>query len=212
MQSLDAFYQMIGPVGVVLLFVAAYAVYLSVWLTVYLNGVWRNFQANFRDFENGTTLNLKGADKNDNPLIRIIYDIVTLHSAHSNDIRSEVAYLFHRNFKRVGNGLCWLRLISVISPLLGLLGTVFGMVDVFKSISLADVASTELLAAGIWSALITTVMGLCVAIPTLMVYYALTLKFKGFHIEAIEHSYQAIDVCKCRTNASCACESACCGG
>lgn len=52
-----------------------------------------------------------------------------------------------------------------------------------------------LLAAGIWEALITTIMGLCVAIPTLMFYYFLMLKFKGFHIEAVEHSYRALELC-----------------
>ena len=116
------------------------------------------------------------------------------HGSHSDDIRAEVAYLFHRNFKRVSNGLVWLKLISVISPLLGLLGTVFGMVEVFKTLSFTEVPSTELLAAGIWQALITTVMGLCIAIPVLMVYYGLMLKFRGFHIEAVEHSYRALEI------------------
>ena len=68
------------------------------------------------------------------------------------------------------------------------------MVEVFKSLSFTDVPSTEILAAGIWQALITTVMGLCIAIPVLMVYYALMLKFRGFHIEAVEHSYRALEV------------------
>ena len=74
--------------------------------------------------------------------------LVAFHGSHSNDIRAEVAYLFHRNFKKVSHGLSWLKLISVISPLLGLLGTVFGMVAVFKSISLVDTLATEVLAAG----------------------------------------------------------------
>ena len=37
-------------------------------------------------------------------------------------------------------------------------------------------------------------MGLCVAIPTLMVYYALLMKFKGFHLEVVEYSYRALDL------------------
>ena len=37
-------------------------------------------------------------------------------------------------------------------------------------------------------------MGLCIAIPTLMIYYALMLKFRGFHIEAVEYSYRALEV------------------
>lgn len=49
--------------------------------------------------------------------------------------RSEARPLFYRNFKRVTNGLCWLKLISVIALLLGLLGTVRGMIVVFLRMS-----------------------------------------------------------------------------
>lgn len=195
MSSMESLYQMIGPAGVVLLVVAFYAIYLSIWMNVYLIKVWRNFRKDFLDLEHGKDCCLQHLDcKAQNPLIRIIYDIAVTHGSHSDDIRAEVAYLFHRNFKQVSNGLCWLKLISVISPLLGLLGTVFGMVEVFQSLSFVDVPSTEVLADGIWQALITTVMGLCIAIPTLMIYYALMLKFRGFHIEAVEYSYRALEV------------------
>jgi len=68
------------------------------------------------------------------------------------------------------------------------------MVDVFQSMSDVTHANAQILASGIWSALITTIMGLSVAIPTLMCYYYLMLKFRGFHIEAIEHSYRALEV------------------
>ena len=68
------------------------------------------------------------------------------------------------------------------------------MVGVFQSMSDVAHANAAILASGIWSALITTIMGLTVAIPTLMCYYYLMLKFRGFHIEAIEHSYRALEV------------------
>lgn len=195
MDNLQSLYALLGPAGVALIFVALYAIYIAAWLIVYLNRVWKNFRRDFLDLESGKDRCLKDLDlKTANPLIRIVHDIVATHGSHSDDIRAEVAYLFHRNFERVSNRLCWLKLISVISPLLGLLGTVFGMVEVFKSLSFTTVPSTEILASGIWQALITTVMGLCIAIPVLMVYYALMLKFRGFHIEAVEHSYRALEV------------------
>lgn len=195
MDNLQSLYALLGPAGVALIFVALYAIYIATWLIVYLNRVWKNFRRDFLDLESGKDRCLKDLDlKTANPLIRIVHDIVATHGSHSDDIRAEVAYLFHRNFECVSNRLCWLKLISVISPLLGLLGTVFGMVEVFKSLSFTTVPSTEILASGIWQALITTVMGLCIAIPVLMVYYALMLKFHGFHIEAVEHSYRALEV------------------
>jgi biopolymer transport protein ExbB len=57
--------------------------------------------------------------------------------------------------------------IAAISPLLGLLGTVFGMIDVFSVIVTAGVGDPAVLAGGISKALITTAAGLSVAIPTL---------------------------------------------
>lgn len=63
----------------------------------------------------------------------------------------------------------WLRLldiIAMISPLLGLLGTVLGMIRSFQDLALAEgAANASILAGGIWQALLTTAAGLIVAIP-----------------------------------------------
>lgn len=77
--------------------------------------------------------------------------------------------------ERVGAGLRrYLRLfngVSTLSPLMGLLGTVFGMIRMFNSLSTAESANrTELLAAGISEALFTTAAGLLIAIPALCLY------------------------------------------
>jgi len=60
--------------------------------------------------------------------------------------------------------------IAVISPLLGLLGTVIGMIKVFSAITTQGVGNPSALAGGISEALITTAAGMVVAIPTLMFY------------------------------------------
>ena len=60
--------------------------------------------------------------------------------------------------------------IAAITPLLGLLGTVIGMIKVFTAITVAGVGNPAVLAGGISEALITTAAGLSVAIPTLMFY------------------------------------------
>lgn len=60
--------------------------------------------------------------------------------------------------------------IAAITPLLGLLGTVIGMIDVFSHITSAGVGNPTELADGISKALITTAGGISVAIPTLMFY------------------------------------------
>jgi biopolymer transport protein ExbB len=60
--------------------------------------------------------------------------------------------------------------IASITPLLGLLGTVIGMIDVFAVITTQGIGDAGVLAGGISKALITTAAGLTVAIPSLMFY------------------------------------------
>ena len=65
-----------------------------------------------------------------------------------------------------------LEIISQTSPLIGLLGTVIGMIDSFNQLELGgSVVDPSVLAGGIWTALLTTAMGLIVAIPALVFYY-----------------------------------------
>jgi biopolymer transport protein ExbB len=60
----------------------------------------------------------------------------------------------------------FLELTAMVSPLMGLLGTVLGMIQAFRELALAEgAANASLLAAGIWQALLTTAVGLVVAIP-----------------------------------------------
>jgi biopolymer transport protein ExbB len=76
---------------------------------------------------------------------------------------SEVKLLLERN-------LSMLSTIASISPLLGLLGTVVGMITVFSNIDVNGSANTDLLAAGISEALITTAFGLIIAVPAIVFY------------------------------------------
>ena len=62
-------------------------------------------------------------------------------------------------------------IVATISPLLGLLGTVYGMIDAFqKTSSSGGTAKTAMLATGIYEALVTTAAGLTIAIPVLLLY------------------------------------------
>lgn len=193
--TMTGIYASIGPAGCVLVLTGCAGLYIALHTFFYMTFVWKNFQKDFLEvsMQGATCLRLQSST---NPLIVIIREIVSTHASHSDDIRAEVGYLFHRNFESVSKNLCWLRLISVISPLLGLLGTVLGMMGVFRVIAQNTAPDAAMLAAGIWEALITTIMGLSVAVPILMFYYFLLLKFKSFHIEAIEHSYRALEFCQ----------------
>ena len=69
-----------------------------------------------------------------------------------------------------------LETIAKISPLLGLLGTVLGMVDMFGSLHGGGSVSAEAVTGGIWKALFTTVAGLIVAIPVILIHSMLTAR------------------------------------
>jgi biopolymer transport protein ExbB len=72
----------------------------------------------------------------------------------------------NEEFSRMNAMIRLLELIAMISPLLGLLGTVLGMITSFQQLALAEgAANASVLAGGIWQALLTTAAGLLVAIP-----------------------------------------------
>lgn len=66
--------------------------------------------------------------------------------------------------------LAVLKIVAVVAPLLGLLGTVTGMINTFQAITLFGTGDPKLMAGGISQALVTTVMGLAVAIPTVLLH------------------------------------------
>jgi biopolymer transport protein ExbB len=84
-------------------------------------------------------------------------------------IEAELTGLGNEEAAAMGRGLRLLELVGMIAPLLGLLGTVLGMIQSFRSLELAaGSANASILAGGIWQALLTTAAGLVVAIPALV--------------------------------------------
>lgn len=77
----------------------------------------------------------------------------------------EISIIGTKQVRLIERGLSWLALIATIAPLLGLTGTVTGMIKAFMVISQSNSVNPSMLAGGIWEALITTAFGLLVAIP-----------------------------------------------
>ncbi len=84
--------------------------------------------------------------------------------------RAEANAQLDAAFGDVSRGLRVLDLTAQLAPLLGLFGTVLGMIEAFQTLQEAgSTADPSLLAGGIWVALLTTAVGLCVAIPASVV-------------------------------------------
>lgn len=77
----------------------------------------------------------------------------------------DLSLIGSRQVRELEKGLSWLGLIATIAPLLGLTGTVTGMIKAFMVIAESAAVSPAMLAGGIWEALITTAAGLLIAIP-----------------------------------------------
>ncbi len=86
--------------------------------------------------------------------------------------------------------------IAGVSTLLGLLGTISGMIQIFSVISSQTVVNPGSLAGGISEALITTYAGLSVAIPTLVMYKFLQSKTQTLILQMEEHSIRLVDLLK----------------
>lgn len=83
--------------------------------------------------------------------------------------------------------------IAAITPLLGLLGTVFGMIAVFNAIMLEGTGNAGVLAGGISQALITTAAGLCVAIPAMMSHRFFQRRVDSLVVTMEQESVKLVD-------------------
>jgi len=101
------------------------------------------------------------------------------------DMQNAMQEASEREISRLYRKLEYISLIAVIAPMLGLLGTVTGMIGAFNTIALTEgAAKPSQLAQGIWEALVTTVEGLVVAIPTMFCVAFFRNRIDGLVAEA----------------------------
>ncbi len=116
-------------------------------------------------------------ERSKSPVVRIVYEIITRHVSSGNGRESKEAvertihFIAEREVREMEKYLPSLASIAQVSPLLGLLGTVVGMIKAFMVIqSYGGRVNAQVLAGGIWEAMLTTAMGLIVAIPSMLAY------------------------------------------
>jgi len=150
-----------GIVGYVITGVFVVAIFLAIWRFVFLQGVSRKVSAQLKAPE---TANI------DNPLGRVlaVSQANPGLDAESLELKLHEAVLKER--PSIESGLSLLKIIAMVAPLLGLLGTVTGMIITFQMITLFGAGDPKAMAGGISQALITTVLGLVVAIPTVLMH------------------------------------------
>ncbi len=149
-----------GLIGTVIIGVALVGLLLVLWRLALL--IWTGWRTE-RQLHSDTP-------RRDNPLGRVLAVYPEHKDAPVEVLERELDEAIMRETPRLERGLKTVRVLFSAAPLLGLLGTVTGMIATFEAMSLFGSGDPQLMAGGISSALMTTAMGLCTAIPLLLLH------------------------------------------
>lgn len=181
--SLDAMLELVssgGPVVVILLVMSlfAFAVILLKLIQFLVNGVGRSGTA-----ERAVATWLSGNRRDAYEMVRSskapvgrtlahLMRGIERKSAEDTQVREDIERVALQELDGVRSYFKALEAIVQVAPLLGLFGTVIGMIDAFRTLQSAGASSDpSVLAGGIWVALLTTAVGLAVAIPAALTLY-----------------------------------------
>ncbi len=113
-----------------------------------------------------------------NPLGRILTLYEQNRKADPETLEIKLDEAVMREVPGLERGLTTIKILAAVAPMLGLLGTVVGMIETFQSITLFGTGDPQLMAGGISQALVTTALGLTVAIPLLLLHSVASAKSK----------------------------------
>ena len=149
-----------GPVGYMLMAIGLLATLLFIWRFYEL---W-NIRGGVIAQSASSTLS------NDNALGRILKIAEDDKEADTETLELKMAEQILKERPTVEGLNCVLKIVSVVAPLMGLFGTIIGMIETFTMITLFGTGDPKTMASGISTALVTTWLGLMVAIPTTFMY------------------------------------------
>ncbi len=154
-----------GIVGYVIIFIGLIGVLISLERLIVLVTTGRKVQKQ-----------LKSKKPGNNPLGRIMAVYIKNPDVDTETLGLKLDEAILKEMPKIQRGLGALALLAAVSPLLGLLGTVTGIIETFQSITLYGTGDPRVMSGGISQALVTTVMGLLVAIPLLLFHSFLSAK------------------------------------
>jgi len=170
-----------GPVGYVILALGAIGLIIGVIRLLYLAGVGAGVN---RQLKSGTP-----SEKN------ALGRILKIH-ADNEDLDTETLELkldeaILRETPKLEKWQGAIKIVAAVAPLLGLLGTVVGMIETFQNITLFGTGDPKLMADGISKALVTTMLGLIVAIPMVLLHSIVASRSKAL-VETLEQQSAGI--------------------
>ncbi len=149
-----------GIVGYAIISLGIVGLLIAIWRFVGLSAASNKVRAQLK----------RDSASTDNPLGRVLAAYESNRQADTETIELKLSEAALKEMPALTKGLLFIKVISVVAPLMGLLGTVTGMIQTFQVITLYGAGDPKLMAGGISQALMTTVLGLVVAIPMVLLH------------------------------------------
>jgi len=149
-----------GIVGYCIIALGIVGLLIAVWRWFGLTGDSRKVAAQLK----------RDTASTDNPLGRVLAAYESNRSADTETIELKLSEAALKEMPGLTKGLLFIKVVSAVAPLMGLLGTVTGMIKTFQVITLYGAGDPKMMAGGISQALMTTVLGLVVAIPMVLLH------------------------------------------
>jgi len=164
-----------GPVGYVIIGIGVFGLLLCLWKATSLYSMGSRIA---RQTKTGEVDRM-------NPLGRVLAVYSENPEADTETLELKLDEAILRETAPIETGLSFIKVLYVVAPLLGLLGTVVGMIATFQMITLFGTGDPRMMAGGISTALVTTVLGLVVAIPLTLLHSFLQGKARAL-IQVLE--------------------------
>ncbi len=149
-----------GIVGYCIIALGIVGLLIAIWRWIGLSGDSRKVAAQLKR-ETAST---------DNPLGRVLAAYEGNRGADTETIELKLSEAALKEMPGLTKGLLFIKVVAAVAPLMGLLGTVTGMIKTFQVITLYGAGDPKMMAGGISQALMTTVLGLVVAIPMVLLH------------------------------------------
>ena len=170
-----------GPVGYVIIAVGLLGLALCLWKFVSLATTRSRIRSQIKSDKSSQS----------NPLGRVLAIYTDSPGTDIETLELKLDEAILRETAPIETGLSFIRVLYVVAPLLGLLGTVVGMIATFQMITLFGTGDPRMMAGGISTALVTTVLGLVVAIPLTLLHSFLQGQAKAL-IQVLEEQAAGI--------------------
>lgn len=158
-----------GPVGYIILAIGAIGLLIALERLISLMNIGAKVSRQLKS----------DVASSDNPLGRVMQVKDQHPDLDTETLELKLSESILRELPKLSSKLTLIKIISVVAPLIGLLGTVTGMINTFQAITLFGTGDPKLMAGGISQALVTTVLGLVVAIPMVFIFAYLNGRSKG---------------------------------